>query len=250
MTHNIWCLAAQMLLALSRSQAVQWVLVGNSNPLLRRTTMPAPWAAVAQLRIVGRLHGSVTNNVMHFATNTVVNDPSTINPLLLQLAQAMLLCVRETLLPALTEEWIPTQVEAKLLHPTETDAQIAPFVAEDVGLLGPTSVSFAASLVNLRSGIGGRRGRGKMFLPPPGEPQIATSEMDPATLALIAAFVACVVSKFVGSGASTPWRLGILSRKDLNAAGGTFDNSFREVTSMVPSKVLARCGSRKVGKGA
>lgn len=212
--------------------------------------MPAPWAAGAQARIIGEIHGSQTVNVMHFATNTNVDDPGTLDTLLLQLAEALLDCAVQTLIPAVTSDWKLVRCDAKRIYQALGDPIVATAPANTVGQLSPTSVSFAASLVHLRSGIDGRKGRGRLFLPPPGEGEVTASDMDGPTAVAIAAFLACVAGKFLGNGATTPWRLGVLSRKDLNGNLANFNNSFRVVASMNPVVTLAKIGSRKKGRGA
>jgi len=213
--------------------------------------MAAPWSGVAELRILGEIHGSETVNVMHFATNTVINDAQSQNDLLLALATAMLQCVVDTLLPAVTSDWVLKTIDVKLLSPSISDPiEVVPAVQPAVGTLSAASTSFISTLVNKKTGGGGKSGRGKMFLPPAGEGEIANSAIDGPTMALIAAFIACVVGKFVGAGASEAWRLGVLSTKKLHAAGGTFDNSFREVTQLVASDNPAIMGSRRKGVGS
>lgn len=212
--------------------------------------MPAPWAAGAQARIVGQIHGQETVNVLHFATNTVINDQGSLDTLLLALAQALLDCTVQFLLPAVTSDWRVVQCDAKRIFPAVSDPILATAVPENVGQLSATSVSFASSLVNVRTGQGGRSGRGRIFLPPAGEAQIANSAIDGPTLALIAAFAACVATKFMGANPTTDWHLGVLSRKKLTAVGGTFDNAFQIATSLNPVSNAAIMSSRKVGKGS
>ncbi|HKY46331.1 MAG TPA: hypothetical protein VJM50_24775 [Pyrinomonadaceae bacterium] len=212
--------------------------------------MAAPWARGAIVRIVGRLHGAETVNVFTMATNTVVNDGPNLDQLLLDLAVAMRECVTEFLLPAVTSDWTFIQCDARAIHPTPSDPVVASALTGSVGERGPTSVSFAASLVNIRTGIGGRRGRGRKFLPPPGEADMTASGLDDATLVLIAAFLACVAEKFIGASATAPWKIGVLSRTSMNSIGGTFDNSFREATQLSPVKLTSLLSSRKVGKGS
>lgn len=212
--------------------------------------MPPPWAAVAELRIVGRIHGSETQNVFHLATNSVVSDPSQLNALLQALVGAMKECVTEFLLPAVTQDWTFVKTTAHTLFPTLGDPVEANGVPTDVGTRGPTSVSFASTLVSLRTGIGGRRGRGRKYLPPAGEADIADSRLNDAVLVLMAAYLACVAEKFLGQAPTTDWRLGILSKSDLNAVGGTYHNSFREIVQLSPRPEVATMVSRKVGRGA
>lgn len=207
--------------------------------------MAAPWARGAQARIVGQIQGQDCINVLHFATNEVVNDGGPLDALLLQLAVGMLDCAVQTLLPAVTSDYTLIHCDARAIVPAPSDPVIATAPANSVGELSATSVSFAASLVNIRTGGGGRRGRGKMFLPPPGEAEVVSSSMDNPTLVALTAFLTCLAGKFTGANPSTPWRLGVYSRTNDAAITGTFDNSFREATQLSPSANLAIMSSRK-----
>lgn len=210
---------------------------------------PGNWVRGAQLRIIGEIHGQQTVNVLHLGTDTVADDPGSLNTVLLALAEAMRDCVVEFLLPAVTSDWRFVRTDAKEIFPTQTDPIVVSGTPAQVGELSAASHSFAASLVNLRSGQGGKRGRGRIFLPPPGEGQTANSLIDEPTLVLIAAFTACVAAKFMGAAPETPWHLGILSHKDLTTLGGTFNNSFRVVASINPSAEAAVMRSRRRGHG-
>ena len=212
--------------------------------------MPAPWARGARVVIKGRIHGSETNNVLHFATNTVVQDGGQLDDLLLALAAAVLACVIEQLLPAVSSDWSFEQVTAQAIYPVLSDPVVSTPPADTNGTGATTNVSFAASLVNLRTGIGGRSGRGKMFLPPAGDAQITESQLTQPPIDAIVAFLACIASKFNPTNGTEQWRLGILSRKGLAAIGGTFDNSFRQVTQMTPQPIVAKMGSRKLTVGS
>jgi hypothetical protein len=214
--------------------------------------MAAPWAHGAELTVVGRLHGSITNNVWHLATNDATFDnPNALNDALVALAEAMLECFVNTFLPAATQDWQLLSVDVRPIHPVVGDAVTVAAPAASFGGSDPTSVSFAALLVNLRTGGGGRSGRGKKFLPPPGEPNMQASTIDAGTLVQIGLFLACVAGKFLGANPSTPWRLGVFSpTKAAAAVGGGFDNAFRVVTSMTPSTTTAIISSRKLGSGS
>lgn len=211
--------------------------------------MAAPWNAGAQARIVGTIHGQTTINVMHFATNDSIEDEGALDTILLTLAEAIRDCVIESLLPAVTQDWTFVQADAKRIYPVASDPIIATAPGGSVGELGVTSVSFASSLATIRTGGGGRRGRGRIFLPPAGEAQIANSALDGPTLVLLAAFLACVAVKFMGADPETPWHLGVYSRKNDSELGGTFDNSFRVATQLSPVANVAVMGSRKIGHG-
>jgi hypothetical protein len=211
--------------------------------------MPAPWSGGAKLRIIGKIHGQDCINVLHFATNTVINDPAAAAQLLTALATAMLACAFDTLKEAVTSNWTLSRIEVSQIHPVAGDViEMAPAQAT-VGQLSPASVSFAASLVQIRTGLGGRTKRGRFFLPPVGETETTDSIIAAGSMDQITAFLNCVAGKFIGAGATESWRLGVLSRKTL-ADGGTFDTAFTEALTLVPSNVVAKMGSRKVGKGS
>lgn len=216
--------------------------------------MPAPWAIGAQVRIIGTLHGVQTVNVLHFATNTTELDVAPPSPLLTALVEAVLECVIETLLPAVTSDWTVTRVEGVFIYngggSPLTDPVIATAPGGSVGERGAASNSFAASLMNLRTGVVGRRGRGKIFLPPPGEADVTASDIANDVLVLLAAFATCMAGKFLGTSPTTAWRFGVLSRTILaQTVGGGFDNAFHLVSQMSPVASSAVIGRRKKGHG-
>jgi len=212
--------------------------------------MAAPWVAGAQARIVGRIHGQTTINVLHFATNDQIQDEPALDTLLLQLAQNLLECAIETLLPAVTADWALVQCDAKRIYPQPSDPIIATAPGNSFGQLSAASASFESTLLNLRTGGGGKSGRGRMFLPPAGEDHSNESLVDGNTLVLIAAFATCLAGKFLGQNPSTAWRLGVLSQKiNKQAIGGGFDNAFRVVTSLNPKADIAVMRSRRIGRG-
>jgi len=213
--------------------------------------MPAPWVAGGEARIIGEIHGQETVNVFHFATNSQINDEGDLDNLLLQLAEALLDCAITTLLPAVTSDWRLVQCDAKRIYPATSDPIIATAPSDSVGQRGPTSVSFACSLINKRTGNGGRTGRGRMFLPPAGEADITASILENDVLLLLAQFGLCLAGKFLGSSASTTWRMGVLSHKLFTqSVGGGFDNAFRIITSFNPRADVAVMRSRRKGHGS
>ena len=210
---------------------------------------PGNWARGARLTIEGEIHGQQTVNVLHFGTDIVANDEGQLNTILLQLAQAMRDCVVEFLLPAVSSDWRFIRTTAREISPTKTDPLIASGITSNVGELGVASHSFAASLVQIRTGAGGRSGQGRMFLPPPGEGQTANSLIDEPTLVLLAAFTACVATKFMGASPESNWHLGILSQKTYQNTPGNFNSSFRVAVSLNLSQEAAVMRSRRRGNG-
>lgn len=205
---------------------------------------------VAQVRIVGSLQGQRCINVLHFATETIINDPSEVPALLLQLANALLECAVNTLLPGVTSDYTLLRIDVRSLMTNDNlEVSVQP-AGPAVGALSPTSTSFLSTLLNHKTSGGGKRGRGKTFLPPVGEAEITSSTIDPGTVVTIIAFVTCVFGKFVGPAKTTDWFFGVLSKKGLNDAGGSFQNSFRKVTTTTVNTTVAKMGSRKKGVGA
>lgn len=212
--------------------------------------MAAPWAHGAEVTIIGEVHGSRTNNVWHLATNaTTFDNPTALNDALVALAEAMLACYIEHILPAVTSDWQLLGAEARAIAPAASDPAVVAATANTVGSDGPTNVSFASTLVNLRTGGGGKSGRGKKFLPPTGDPSMQNSQVDGSKLVIIGEFLACVAGKFLGASPTTDWRLGVLSQKILAGSPGNFDNAFRVVTSLTPSVDVAVLTSRRKGRG-
>lgn len=212
--------------------------------------MPAPWTQGARVRILGRLHQQLTVNVLHFATNTQINDPVARDLLILQLLAQVLACVTDQLLAGVTSDWTFTGIEGTAIAPVLSDPQFSAAPADSVGTLGPTSASFISTLCTIRTGLGGRTHRGRFFLPPAGEANTANSVLDNGTVDQIQAFLTCLIGKFVGAGASTPWRIGVLSRKLLANNPANFDTAFTEATNLTVTDLCAIMGSRKVGRGA
>lgn len=214
--------------------------------------MPPPFARGARLRVIGKLQEEDCINVMNFASQEVINDaPDEIAVILLRLATAMLECLVDTMLPATTVDYQLLGVETTLIHPTLSDPVFlaAPLASRGAG--GPTSVSFAATLIQVRTGTGGRHGRGRNRWPPPDETAITNSAITTPNQDLWAAFIACVAGKFIGVGSSDSFKLGVLQKftSDDPPQPVPFNNGFREATSMVLVPQVARCSSRKKGSG-
>lgn len=207
------------------------------------------WARGAQGRLIGEIHGQDTVNVWHFGTDLVADDEGELNTILLGLATAIRDCVIEFLLPAVTADWRFVRADAKLIYPTPGDPIIASPIGNNVGQLGPASHSFAASLMQIRTGGGGRSGQGRSYLPPPGESNTANSLIDEPTLVLLAAFTACVGAKFMGSSPESNWNIGVLSQKLLNNTPGNFNQAFRVAASINLSQEAAIMSSRRRGNG-
>jgi len=211
--------------------------------------MAAPWAQGALVRVVGKLQGQDYINVLHFATNTQIQDPQQLAALLVALATAILECLVANLLPAVTSDFTLEGVEARDIFPTPSDPVFVAAGANSVGALSPASTSFEATLIEIRTGIGGRKGRGRNFWPPVGENQTTNSLLEQGAVDNFAAMITCIAGKFIGVGATTDWRLGVLSRKDMGSPpiAGNFNTAFREALSMQVKRDVSVMSSRKKG---
>lgn len=212
--------------------------------------MPAPYALGARLRVLGKLHGQDCIQVLHFGTNTAVSDQGATDALILALLTAMLSCVTDMLLPAVTIEYNLLGVEATPIFPTKGDPTFLPAEASAHGEKGACSASFLASLIEVRTGVGGRTHRGRNFWPPSGESNTNVSQLDSDTITDLNNFIQCVIGKFGKTAGTEQWRFGVLSRKGATTTDTKFDTNFTECTSMVASQFVAKMGSRKVGKGS
>jgi hypothetical protein len=212
--------------------------------------MPQPWALGVRLRILGKLHGQDCINVLHFATNTQGTDAAGTDALILALMTAVLQCITDQLLPGVTSEYTLEALEATQIFPVKGDPMVSAAPANSVGGRGPTSASFISTLVQIRTGLGGRSHRGRMFLPPAGEADTNVSVLADDALTQFQQFVTCVVTKFAGAAPATDWRLGVLSRKGATKDDPKFNANFTEAKTLLVNRVAAIMGTRKVGRGS
>lgn len=213
--------------------------------------MAGPFNAGIRARVVGDINGEDCIQVLHFGVLVPWNvDTITVNNRLKELANAIAACIRDTLLPAVTAGYIFRFVECKAIFPNESD-----FVQDD----GPNNltgdglgqgVNVASQLVHVKTGQGGRRGRGRNFWPPAGENVATLGEWDPAALALIAAFCACMAGKFMEPNPTTDFRLGVYSPTIDNILGQDFADAFSPAVTLTPSNVISTMGTRRKGKGS
>lgn len=212
--------------------------------------MAAPWAQGVRVRVLGKMQGQDCIQVIHFGTNTVVNDAPSRDALVLALLTAILACITEHLLAASSSDYKLNGVEGTLIYPSPGDPLFLAAPANTVGARGPASCSFITALIQVRTGLGGRTHRGRNFWAPPGEADTTNSTFSSSVMDELTAFVACVAGKFIGASATEQWRLGVLSRKLMNNDPSNFNQGFAEATGMVPSDLAAIMGTRKVGRGS
>lgn len=203
-----------------------------------------------QARIKGTLHGSQTINVLNFATNRSAPTQEDIADMLIELSQAIIACALEALIPAVSSEWTLEEVDCKQLFPVLTDPVAVAAPAGTVGTRQAINCSFESVLMRIKTGVGGKRKRGRVFLPPPGDADITLSVLQAGTAAeFFSSFVVCLAGKFIGAGKTTEYQLGVLSRKTLKETNNNYVQSFTDATNLIIEQRISSLRSRKLGIG-
>jgi hypothetical protein len=207
--------------------------------------MPKPFNSVGQVTIEGVLHGQQTVNVLHFGANTP-------EPNWNQLIADILDCITTALKPATSSEWTLTKLTHRVLFPQLGDpSDHFPGVAiAGTGL--PSETSFSANIIQIRTGLGGRRHRGRMFLAGVIANDVQQSRLTDNGLAKVVAFAACMASKFVrnpGILDNPPFEIGVLSRTTAKEQGNTIETGFTPATNLIAQRVVGVMRSRRIGHG-
>jgi hypothetical protein len=213
--------------------------------------MPVPAATndCYQVRIIGSVEGQETENVLHFKLASTDDD------VLTHLVIVLVTCFVTNLLPVITSAWSLVEVRWKQVTPVLGPEFIyIPPAAGPGG--GPATAlpSFNSALFTVRTALGGKSHRGRMYLPGIPEAASINSELDPANAFWdgLVAFAACVAANFIAGdppGAHS-WMLCVYSRK---IGGSSFPygaTGFTPMTTFTPVKLIASTRSRKVGRGS
>jgi hypothetical protein len=198
-----------------------------------------------QVRVVGRIDGQETNNVLHFLCTGA--DPDVLTHLILVLMN----CFITHLLPVLSSSWTLERILWQRVGPTlGPQIESVPVGASSGAGNAAALPSFNSVVFSIKTAQGGRSHRGRMFLAGLPENQTANSQVDPSLplWAGLLAFAACVVGSFVpGDPPGAPsWAMGVYSRKlggshfPYNTAG------FTQMREFVPHTAIASTNSRKI----
>lgn len=210
-----------------------------------------------QLRVRGRIEQQETINVLNFRYVSALPDPDVVTHLIKALMQCYLL----HLIPVLTSGWELQDIAAKRMGPTLGNEVIVTPDSASIGAGNAEALpSYCSVVFSIRTVLGGKSGRGRLYLPGIPENQtegsIISSDL-PLWLGLVA-FAACVVEKFhfeepIPPGGITTfpniWKMGVYSRKLGSPKAPYTLAGFHEMVSMVPNKELGTTRSRKIGKG-
>jgi hypothetical protein len=207
--------------------------------------MPNPFSAVGQVTVEGVLHGQQTVNVLHFGANAP-------EPNWDQLITDILDCINTALKAATSSEWTLTKLTHRRLFPTLGDP-VDHFPAVAIAGTGlPSETSFSANIIRINTGLGGRRHRGRMFLPGVIANDVNQSRLTDNGLAKLVVFAACMAGKFIkapGAVDNPSFEIGVLSRTTAKEAGQTIETAFFPATSLNPQRVVGVMRSRRIGHG-
>lgn len=210
-----------------------------------------PFNAGIKARVIGTISGEDCIQVLHFGVEVPWNvDTITVNNRLKELANAIHACIIDTLIPWVTSDYVFQRVEAQAIFPNASDPIASDPPHGTAGEGQAQGGNVLSQLVHVRTGGGGKRGRGRNFWPPGGENVATQGSWDPALLALVAAFCACMAGKFMQPNPTTDFVLGVYSRTNDETLGQDFSTSFRAAISLEPSSIIATMGTRKKGKGS
>jgi hypothetical protein len=195
--------------------------------------------------IEGVLHGQQTVNVLHFGANAP-------EPNWNQLIADILDCITTALRPATSSEWTLTKLTHRRLFPNLSDPEDHFPAVATAGTGLPSETSFSANIIQIRTGLGGRRHRGRMFLPGVIANDVNQSRLTDNGLAKLVAFAACMAGKFIHLPADVDqkaFEIGVLSRTQAKVQGETLESAFTPATNLVAQRVVGVMRSRRIGHG-
>lgn len=214
--------------------------------------MPIPAAVndIIEVRIVGKMEGQETDNIMHFVCVGATADIE------LHLIVVLVTCFVTHLLPALTSSWSFEKVVWKKVGPTLGVEQI---YTTDLPAAGGGNAaalpSYCSAVISKRTLLGGRSHRGRSYFAGIPEDQTINSSIDPASdlWAALLAFAACVIENFYypdPAGATDAFQFEVYSRLLGSATYPLTLAGVTPVTQYTPVAALGTTRSRKVGRGS
>jgi hypothetical protein len=217
--------------------------------------MPLTPRGLYRIKLIGELHGQLTETAFHFVTSEV----SAFDRYDLEL-NALMEAFIQSILPLwqgfCSQEWAAKTVTGITLIPAQ-EVFIEKGIVNGGGSQPDDSLpSFCAALLSLRTGKGGRSRIGRLYVPGVAEGLSSQSRLEGNYLGLLRNLGAALTSTF-GNNGSYPWnRYGVFSRKlgvtrhllptphlDYSAAG------FQIVTTTVPRPEVATMRRRKLARG-
>lgn len=210
---------------------------------------PASIGDKFQVRVVGEMEGQQTNNVFHFQAATAIDDVE------LRLILALAECFITHLIPVTASVWQLKKIVWKQVNPVlGVEHETIPAGTLVGGGAATALPSYSSVVISIRTLVGGKSHRGRMYLPgiPEGATIVSSLDTSNAFWTAVVAFAACLASKFIlgDPPGSNSFQMMVYSRK---LGGSTFpytNAGFTSVSSFVPVQALGTTRSRKVGRGA
>jgi hypothetical protein len=217
--------------------------------------MPLTPRGLYRVKLIGELHGQLTETAFHFTTSEVSGESSYFNELNNMMDDFILQILPKYQLFC-SQEWAAKTVTGITLIPAQ-EVFIEKRIASGTGVQPNNSLpSFCAGLLSLRTGAGGRSRIGRLFIPGVSEDLSSNSRLEGSYLGLLSALGAGLTGRY-GNNSSYPYvRYGVFSRKlgvtrvllpfphlTYNIAG------FKIVTSTVARPEVATMRRRKLARG-
>lgn len=213
--------------------------------------MPANnWANISEAVIIGTVAGQEYRNVLHFGSDVQINDDSfavALNQLCDDINGNMI----SNILNATGATVQFTAIQAKVIWPAPSAAvEVAISVVPNTGRrAGDLLPSFNAQLIKKLTARAGRSFRGRMFLPPPVESDVAGNLITPEQHGRLITVTTDMTGAFIGGNRSSDFQLGVLQR---HANGQPFPlaaNALHDLIALNPVDLVAVLRRRKQGVG-
>jgi hypothetical protein len=203
-----------------------------------------PHSHIARATIIGHQAGQTVENVLHFGSDAI-------NPDWTALALAIIQCLATTFHDYAASAWsfermVITPIYPVLLDPIDVPPP-APIAGTNFTEAMPTTI---AGLISIKTGGGGRSGRGRMYCPGVIKGDVANNDFTDGGLAKLVAFAVCMATKFITAGdppVVPDFFLGVLSRKNHTTVAANV--RFRDASALVAQRRVASMRSRAEGHG-
>lgn len=197
------------------------------------------------------LHGQLCNNTMWFTLAGELGDIDW-NAKLQELAQAVVECAVTHLLPGLSSQATFDNVTATLMSVPDKIQHIEPFPANSAGALGESLPVQSAATVTFYTPYSGKQRRGGNRVAGVPEANHAQSILSGTPIAAIAAFFACLLTKFKWDTGTEDFDWIVYSRKAGFTSPSTYNfglDAIAPVTTVVTRTVVGSQNTRKLGRG-
>jgi hypothetical protein len=208
-----------------------------------------------RLKVLGELHGQATETAFHFMTHST----STMTTYASE-AQAIVNDFKLQVLPKMQafacQEWAAKSILIVTLIPTP-GVLIEDRLASATGFQTDDSLpSFCAGLLSLRSGLSGRSGHGRIYVPGVPENLSIQSRLEGSLLGLLSDLGGILVSRYGLAGSFANARFGIYSRKlgivypSSNPTQPVYTHTgFMTLSSAIARPEIATVRKRKLARG-